>query len=901
MAPHFLKLLFEPEGIAVFGASDEPGRIGQVVLANLIEGGYSGRWVAINPHHETVAGRPCRPDLKAAGAEVDLAVIATPAHTVAGILRQCGRHGVHAALVLSPGFSETGARGRRREAELVETARASGVRLIGPNSIGLLRPRVGLNATFSTNQARSGPLALVSQSGSVCTAVLDWAEAEGIGFSAVATLGNAADVDLGDMLDFLALDAATRSILLYMEGVHDSRRFVSALRAAARLKPVIVIKPGCHAESLVASRPNLDAPVGADDVFDAVMERTGAVRVPSISRLFNAARVLSSGRPPAGGRLAIITNAGGPAVMACDRAADLGLRLAAFSDRTRESLTGALPEGAACGNPVDLLGDADPARFVAALGAVLEDPGVDMAVVMATAQATTDAGAIAGAIADAVAGRASESKKPVFGCWMGARRVQPAHDCFVEHGLGQFSTPESAVEAVSELVAYRQHQSLLLQVPGPLTDRAPPALQAARALVDNAMKSGRELLDALEARALLEAFHIPATRIGRAGNPTEAEALAREFGYPVVLKVDSPDIAHKFAVGGVRLDVGSAEDLEREYEALLAEVGANCPEARILGVTVERMHASHFGRELMIGVLRDPVFGPAISFGSGGTSFDVLRERSVALPPLNEVIIEAMIGRSRIAPLLKRAGNRPAIDERSLEQVLLRVSELVCELPEIRALDINPLIADERGLVAVDARVIIGKFKPKRRYDHMAIHPYPTELVGELRLDGGETLTVRPIRPEDAEIEQEFVRSLSDESRYYRFMQAVHELTPQLLVRFTQIDYDREMALIAVREDDDGNEQQLAVARYTVDPDPSSCEFALTVADQWQGRGIGRHLMRELMRVARERGMSCIHGEVLAGNSHMLGLMKHLEFTVRSSPDDPELKLVERALDPAAA
>lgn len=896
LAVHFLQPLFEPDGIAVFGASDAPGSAGQRIMANLIEGGYAGRLVAINPHHDTVAGRACYSDLKAAGTAVELAVIATPARSVAGIVRQCARHGVYGAVAIGTGFAETGPAGARREADLVKTARSAGLRLIGPNSLGLMRPRVGLNATLSTNRTDAGSLALVSQSGSVCTAVLDWAEAEGIGFSAVAAVGNAADVGIGDVLDWLAVDSATRSILVYMEGVTDARRFVSALRAAARIKPVIVIKPGCHAASLAAARPHLTAPPGADDVFDAALERTGAVRVPSISRLFNAARVLSAGRRPTGSRLAIVTNAGGPAVMACDRLADLGLSLATLSDATRQALSRSLPDGAPHGNPVDVLGDADPARFSDALSRVLEDPGVDMALVMATAQAWTDAGALAEAAAD----RAQASKKPVFGCWMGSGRVRAARESFLARGLPQFSTPESAVEAVADLVAYRRNQHLLLQVPGPLTDRSPPELETARALIEQALADGRTLLDALESRALLSAFRIPVTRIGRAGNATEVHALARELGFPVVLKVDSPDIRHKSDVGAVRLDISTPEELEREYRAMLAEVGERCPAARILGVTVERMHTSHFGRELMIGVLRDPVFGPAISFGSGGTSVEVLRDRAVALPPLNEVIIEAMIERTRIAALLKRFADRPAIDLRALEQVLLRVSEMICLLPEIRDLDINPLIADERGLVAVDVRVTIGKNESLRRYGHMAIHPYPAELVGEFRLDDGQVLTVRPIRPEDAAIEQAFVRALSDESRYYRFMQVVHELTPQMLARFTQIDYDREMALIAVREDDQGGEQQLAVARYTVDPDPSSCEFALTVADDWQGRGIGRHLMQTLMRVARERGVRRMHGEVLAGNTHMLGLMQHLEFTIRASADDPDLKRVERMLDSTA-
>ncbi|MDT8449076.1 MAG: bifunctional acetate--CoA ligase family protein/GNAT family N-acetyltransferase [Wenzhouxiangellaceae bacterium] len=892
MAPHFLTRILAPASIAVFGASDRPGSTGQVVFANLIDGGFAGDLFPINTGHDRVQGREAFADLDALDRSVDLAVVATPAETVPGILRQCGEHGVRGAIVLSAGFAELGEPGREREREIVAIAREHGVRLIGPNCLGIIRPDAGVNATFSNNRAEPGPLALISQSGAICTAVLDWAATERIGFSAVISMGNTADVGFGDALDFLALDRRTRSILVYLEGIHDVRRFMSGLRAAARVKPVVLIKPGRHAESSAAAMSHTGSLVGADDVFDAALERTGAVRAMTISQLFSAARMLSGARVARGNRLAVVTNAGGPAVMAADRAAELGLRLAELEDSTLAKLDQTLPEAWSHANPVDVLGDAGPGRFEDALAACLGDPGVDAAIVMATPQAMTDAGQVA----EATARLASAGRKPVLGCWMGAGQVQAAREVYSRHGLPHFSTPEAAVEAFGYMAAYRRNQRLLLQVPGPLTDHAPADLDSARSIVGDALAGGRDLLNAMEAKALLQAFRIPATRTWRAGNRTEAVALARTMGFPVVLKIDSPDITHKSDVDGVRLNVDSERAVEREFDALLANARRLAPEAGIVGVTVERMHRSNFGRELMIGVMRDAVFGPVITFGSGGTSVEVLRDRAVALPPLNEVIIEAMIARTRIARMLKRFRNMPAIDEKALEQVLLRVSEMVCEMPELVEMDINPLIVDERGLVAVDSRIRIAPARQRERYSHMAIHPYPAELVGEYRLTDGTRLTVRPIRPEDATIEQAFVRNLSEESRYFRFMQQVSELTPQLLVRFTQIDYDREMALIAVDECDD-EEVQVAVVRYTVDPDETSCEFALAVADEWQGRGVGYHLMLELMKVARARRLERIHGEVLAANRHMLGLMKRLEFRTRTSPDDTELKLVERPLD----
>ena len=893
MAPHFLQTILAPKRIAVFGASDRKHSLGQVVFANLRAEAFDGELHPINPRHERVQGLRAWPDLDSLGRSVDMAVIATPADAVPDILRQCGKHGVEGAVVLSAGFGETGDGGRRRERELLEVARQQRIRLIGPNCLGVMRPASGLNATFSKNEARDGNLALVSQSGAICTAVLDWAATQRIGFSAVLSMGNAVDVDFGDVLDFLALDRQTRSILLYIEGVRDARDFMSGLRAAARMKPVIVVKPGRTSASSQAAMSHTGSLVGADDVFDAALERAGAVRAGTITQLFAAARALSETRRVGGNRLAIVTNAGGPGVMACDRAAEIGVDMAELSDATLARLDEALPAHWSHGNPVDVLGDAGVDRFEAAIAACLADDGVDGLVAMLTPQAMTDATGVAGATAELAAG----ARKPLLACWMGEAQVQEARETSAEARLPNFRTPEAAVEAFGYLAAYQRNQRLLLQVPGPLVDRSRTDLETARAIIEGALAERRNLLSTMESKAVLRAFRIPVTQTAQADDAGEALVLAGNLGYPVVMKIDSPDITHKSDVNGVRLDLETADQVRSAFRRMVDDATRLQPDARIRGVTVERMHKSNFGRELMIGVIRDPVFGPVISFGSGGTSVEVLRDRAVALPPLDEVIIEGMIARTRVARTLKRFRNMPAVDEEALEQVLLRVSEMVCELPEIREMDINPLIIDERGLVAVDARIKVDLAEPgSDRYAHMAIHPYPADLVDHYHTADGTRLTIRPIRPEDATIEQEFVRRLSPESRYFRFMQAVSELTPQMLVRFTQIDYDREMALIAVREDEDGGELQVAVARYTVDPDRKGCEFALTVADEWQGQGIGYHLMSELMEVGRSRGLDRIHGEVLAGNHNMMGLMKRLGFEIRTSPDDADLKLVSHPL-----
>ncbi len=893
MAKHFLDRILAPEHVAVFGASDREGSLGQVVFANLKAAGFEGRIFPINPCHGKVQGQRAYPDLEAVGQLVDLAVIATPAVTVPDILRQCGARNVRGAVVLSAGFRESGSQGKKLEQQLREIARENDIRLVGPNCLGVMRPQARLNATFSNNHATVGNLALVSQSGAICTAVLDWAATQEIGFSAVLSMGNATDVDFGDVLDYLALDRETRSILVYLEGIRDAREFMSGLRSAARMKPVIVIKPGRNLASTRAAISHTGSMIGADDVFDAALERAGAVRAVTITQLFSAARVLSEGRQAKGNRVAIVTNAGGPGVMATDRALEVNVDMARLAETTLERLNKHLPAHWSRSNPVDILGDAGTDRFAVAIEACLEDNDIDGVIVMLTPQAMTDPQGVAGIMV----AQANEARKPLLACWMGEQQVQQARDICTRAHLPHFRAPEEAVEAFGYLAAHQRNQRLLLQVPGPLSDRSRTDLDTARTIIETALSERRNLLSTMESKAVLRAFRIPVTQAAQAETANKAVVLAANIGYPVVMKIDSPDITHKSDVNGVRLNLDGAEAVRSAFRKMFEDAGRLMPDARIHGVTLERMHQTTFGRELMIGVTRDPAFGPVISFGSGGTSVEVLRDRAVALPPLNEVIIESMIARTRVARLLKRFRNMPAVNEQALEEVLLRVSEMSCELPEIREMDINPLIIDERGLVAVDARITVDLAQSGTdRYGHMAIHPYPSDLISYFHTTEEKRLIIRPIRPEDAAIEQDFVRRLSPESRYFRFMQTVSELSPQMLVRFTQIDYDREMALIAVDEDDSGNERQVAVARYAMDPDGNACEFALTVADEWQGHGIGYHLMEKLMAVAHARGLDSMHGDVLATNAHMLGLMERLGFEIQTNPEEPELKLVRKGL-----
>ncbi len=882
MGQHYLTHLFSPRAIAVFGASERDDAVGARVYRNLVEGGFPGRIYPINPKYHKLGKVRCHPDLVSAGARPDLAVIATPAATVPDILRQCGEQGVRAAIILSAGFSAGGAPNTLHDA-MLDVARRYGIRLLGPNCLGLIRPASDLNATFAHGQARRGRLALISQSGALCTAILDWAASRHIGFSAVVSLGDATDIDFGDLLDYLALDPETGGILLYIEGIRDARGFMSGLRGAARMKPVVALKAGRHPASAEAAMSHTGSLVGADDVFDAALRRAGVVRAHYISQLFAAAQLLSGAHRVSGDRLAIVTNGGGPGIMATDRALDLGIGLAQLSDESLRALAAKMPAHWSPANPVDVLGDAPPDHFECAVSACLRDSGVDGVLVLLTPQAMTRPLEVA----ERVAALAAYPRKPVLTSWMGLDQVESSRQLFAQRGIPTFTSPEAAVEAFAYLVAYHRNQQLLLQVPGPLRATSEPDIDGARMIIESALEGQRKLLNRVEANAVLSAFGIPVEPVQACRNEHEALIAAETLGFPVAMKIDSRDIPHKTDVDGVRLNIGDAAAVGKTFRELTGRVRALRPDARIDGVTVERMSLRPHGRELMAGVIRDAVFGPVVAFGAGGTMVEVLRDRATELPPLNTLIIERMIERTRVSRLLGPFRNQPPANRDAIIRLLRRLSELVCELPEVREIDLNPFIASEEGVVVLDARIVVDRHGAGRdRYAHMAIHPYPAQLVTHMRLPDGEEIIIRPIRPEDAAIEKAFIAGLSEQARYFRFMQALHEVTPQMLVRFTQIDYDREMALIAVRREG-GEEREIAVARYIINPDGESCEFAIVVADAWSHRGIGTRLMQQLTGIARTRGLRTMTGEVLAENRPMLELARNLGFVITPADGEP--------------
>jgi acetyltransferase len=886
MSAKRIEAVLRPGSVAVIGASDTPGSIGEILCRNLREGGFGGTVHYVNPRHAVVGGQQAHADVSSLPGTVDLALVATPAASIPAILEQCGQRGVRGAVIVSAGFREGGEDGAALEQAMLQAARRHGLRLLGPNSFGILRTDIRLNAACGPGLPAAGRLALVSQSSALCAATLDWARSRHVGFSTVISTGVGDDIGFAEILDFLARDGATDGIMLYLEDVGPARRFMSALRAAARVKPVVVMKAGHALEGRDSLAFHTGSLVGGDDVFDAAMRRAGVLRIRDFSQLFSATSTLGAGVRMPGRRLGIVTNAGGPGQIAADRAAERWLQLAQLGDETLERLRQLLPPSTAEGNPVYVRGDADSAQFAAAASASLLDPQVDALLAILVPFALTDADRFA---ADLIAA-AREQRKPVFTCWMGGEAVTTARQRFAESRIPTYQTPETAVDAIAALALFTANQEQLLQVPAPLGHASAPDRDTAQRLLDAARAAGSDWLNPADSKAVLAAFGIPVVRSYPAHSADAAVRVAESIGYPVALKILSPDIAHKTDVGGVRLGRADARSVRDGYDNMLRDVAIARPDARLEGVLVEPMYLERHGRELMIGVVRDPVFGPAISFGLGGTLVEVIRDRAVALPPLNPYLARDLVRRTRASLALQPLRGAPAAAQDAIEDMLLRVSELVCEMPDVGAIDINPVVVTSRGAVAVDARIgVLPTPQPRLLYRHMAIHPYPADLESPLELPDGQLATIRAIRPEDAAIERDFVHRLSEQSRFLRFMFGLQDLTPAMLSKFTQIDYDRELALIVVTRGPDGAERQIGVARYITLPDEETCEFAIVVSDEWQGKGVARRLFGRLVEVARERRLRVMTGITLRENTRMIDLARALGFATRADTDEPEL------------
>ncbi len=892
MDKHFLTPLFTPNSIVVFaGKVDDPASQSaqaQVLHRTLMAQRFTGSLVFMDIHTSGTLA-----DL--AQTQADLAIIALPPTEVAAALEVAGRIKCRAALVISTGIDATQA------AELHKIARRDGIYLLGPNCLGFQRPHLNLNASVAGDMCAPGPLALVSQSGALTASILDWAKKNAVGFSTVVSLGPNTAVDLAQVLDFLAADAKTHSIVVYMEGISDSRRFMSALRAAANAKPVVVLKAGRKAAGNRAALTHSGTIVGSDDVFDAALRRAGAVRVRSFVQLFSAAKCLASRYRPVGRRLAIVSNGGGPGVLAADWISEINLQLANLTSEQIKDLQPLLPSLASLCDLIDVSEEAGPEHFKAAVDAASKARQVDGVLVIYSPKIGIDSATIATALAEV----SKNMGKPLLTCLMGDASVGEARLILNAASIPTFRTPEAAVGAFGNIASFYQNQQLLQQTPPPLSDLAKPDVEGARMLIESVLAERRRVLTEMESKALLASFHIPVTRTILARSATEAIMIATQLGYPVALKIDSPDISHKSDVQGVALNVLNAVGVRDTYTEMMQAVSRLQPGARINGVTIQNMSHQKRGREVCIGLVTDDPFGPVIAFGAGGTMIELINDRAMELPPLNQFLARRLIERSRVAETLGDWRGAAPVNMEALEQVLLRVSEMVCELPQLREMDINPLIVDESGALAVDARIVIDNAPPSaRNYNHLAILPYPSQYEQLWPLPGGGEYTVRPVHPDDATMLQEFVRRLSPESRYFRFVSSMQELPATMLSRFTLIDYDREMALVAVyrgrRVGADGEAAEapriVGVSRYITNPDRTSCEFSLVVADDFKGRGLGSRLMLSIMDFAREKGLTEIEGLVLANNPNMLKLMRSLGFHIKPFEEDQDFKLVTQLL-----
>ncbi|HCL87045.1 MAG TPA: GNAT family N-acetyltransferase [Comamonadaceae bacterium] len=896
MDKHYLTPLFAPSSIIVLaGSSDAADGLtpqARVLRDALRAQRYTGELTFLGVDTSGTLA-----DL--AQTRADLAILALPPQDLAAGLELAARVNCRCALVVSSGVDAELA------AQLRKIARREGMHLLGPNSSGIQRPSLQLNASAAGPLARDGSLALLCQSGALTTSILDWARNNAVGFSSVISLGPHTDLGLSDALDFLANDPRTQSIVVYMEGIQNARRFMSALRSAAYAKPVVVLKAGRKPAGNEAAQTHSAAIVGSDDVFDAALRRAGAVRVRSFVALFSAAKCLASRYRPVGRRLGLITNGGGPGVLAADWVNEIGLDLGRLSPEAVAKLAPQLPPLASLADLMDLSEEAGPAHYRAALEAAFRDRTVDGVLAIFSPKEGIDPTAVAAELAEAK----RLAPKPLLACWMGDASVVPAREVLREAQIPNFRTPEAAVGAFGNIASFYQNQQLLQQTPAPLTAMAKPDIEGARLVIETVLAERRNVLTEMESKTLLAAFHIPVTRTVLARSAHEAAMIATQLGFPVALKIDSPDIAHKSDVGGVVLNVHSGAAARDAYADMVQRVARLHPGARINGVTVQNMARARRGREINIGLVTDEPFGPVITFGAGGTMIELINDRAMELPPLNQFLARRLIDRSRVAETLGEWRGAAAVDRVALEQALLRVSEMVCALPQLREMDINPLIVDELGAVAVDARIVVGEStqagaRGEGHYGHLSILPYPARYEQVWPLRGGGDYVVRPIRPDDAQMVQRLVRELSPESRYFRFVSQIAELPPSMLSRFTLIDYDREMALVAEHRervlDEEGEvshkQRIVGVSRYVTNPDQMSCEFALLVADDFAGQGLGSRLMLSIMEVARERGLSEIQGLVLANNPNMLKLMRRLGFEVRPFPDDPEFRLVVHQL-----
>ncbi len=887
MSIRHLDRLMQPRSVAVIGASDRIGSVGMTAWRNLRAGSFAGAIRAVNPKHATLDGEAVFAAVSDLPEAPDLAVICTPPATLPGLVDALGRRGTRAAIVMTAGLDSD-----QKQASLA-AARPHLIRLLGPKCLGLLTPRLGLNASFAHTDALPGDVAFVSQSGGLLTAVLDWAKTRRIGFSHMVSLGESIDVDLGDLLDYLARDARTHSILLYVESMASARKFMSAARAAARNKPVIVVKAGRAGNGVGAAATHTGAPAGSDAVFDAAIRRAGMLRVETLQDLFVAAETLARFGANRDEVMTILTNGGGAGVLAADAAARAGVELAEIGPELRQRLDAILPATWSLGNPVDILGDAPARRYSETLQALLADRKAGAVLLLHAPTAIVRSDDVARACAPIV----RQAPGRLMSCWLGDAAVAQARGIFEDVGAADYETPEEAVRAFAMLSTYRQNQALLLEAPT-ASEAGPANVAAARKIVAAALAEGRDELDEFESKCVLDAYDIPVARtLPTAPDADAAAVAARAIGYPVALKIHSPDVAHPSDVGGIEPGLRDEDELRGAVARVLARVHEQRPEARVTGLTLQSMVARASAQELIVGASIDPTFGPVLLFGHGGAAVEVLADLALALPPLNRVLAADLVSRTGVARLLAGYRDHPPARLDAIHDVLVALSQMLADLPELVELDINPLLADHDGVVALDARIRLSRLAPAGGAN-FAITPYPAELVETVRWHD-ETIVLRPIRPEDEAQHQAFAERLQGQDLRLRYFNARHALSRGELARMTQIDYAREMAFIAERKGDDGKAETLGVSRVFIDPDNVEAELGIIVRSDLKTRGLGHLLLGKTISFLLGRGTRRLVALVLRENTRMRELAKSHGFGVDSRASDAEalcmvLRLNER-------
>jgi acetyltransferase len=882
-----LHVFFQPRNVAVIGATEAANSVGRTTLWNLISSPFGGTVFPVNPKRPSILGIKAYPTVKDVPAEVDLAVVVTAAPNVPGVIRQCAEAGVKGAIVISAGFQELGPEGQALQQQLFEEAKKGGMRVIGPNCLGLMSPLTGLNASFAAAMARPGNVGFISQSGALCTGVLDWSLQENVGFSAFISCGAMVDVGWGDLIDYLGNDPRTRSILIYMESVGDARSFLSAAREVALQKPIIVIKAGRTAAGGKAAASHTGALTGSDDVLEAAFRRCGILRVGNISDLFYMAEVLASQPRPAGKRLTILTNAGGPAVLATDALISNGGELAQLSPATHEELNKLLPPHWSRNNPIDILGDAGPDRYAKSLEIAARDPNSDGLLVILTPQAMTDATRTA----EMLKPYASLRGKPVIASWMGGAAVAGGVSVLNNAGIPTFPYPDTAVRAFLYMHRLSYNLQGIYETPRFPQETDDIDRDSVAGMLVKARAAGRTILTEHESKRILAAYGIPATPSRIAATEDEAVAAAAAIGYPVVLKLHSETVTHKTDVGGVQLNLVNEEKVRAAFRAIENGVNEKAGPGHFLGVNVQPM-VKLKGYELILGSSPDPQFGPVLLFGLGGSLVEVFRDRALGLPPLSTTLARRMMEQTQVYQALKGVRGRQPVDLGALEELLVQFSRLVVDQPWIKEIDINPLLASEDGLLALDARVLLhDPATPEERLPRLAIRPYPVQFERQWKSKDGTPLTIRPIRPEDEPRMVQFHEQLSERTVYFRYLQSLNlsqRVAHERLTRICFIDYDREIALVAERQrEPNGQSEILGVARLKRFRNAADAEFAIVIRDDCQGQGLGSEMLRRLMDVARAEGVRRVVAEIHVENTAMQRICEHLGFRLERTLGDP--------------